>query len=554
MNKHVKTLLITMAAVMGMVMLLTGCGNPAAVSPDLTPGRRDPINVSGLTSLSSVQFAAEMKCGWNLGNTFDANSTGDKKNKGLSSETSWGMPVTTKNMITTVSNKGFRTIRIPVAWHNHIVEGSSSYEIDSAWMDRVETVVKWALENDMFVILNIHHDNLSSADMSTTWGFSVNSNTAEQATSKEYITKVWEQISARFKNYDHRLVFELLNEPRDMDLPNAFNPTTEEETKCNAIIKEYEQVALNVVRASGGNNATRFVMVPYYAASPWKKSGWDLPTDSASDKLLISTHAYDPYSFAMDNGTNNNDFSEAVEGAELKTLFDSLNDNWVSKGRGVVMGEGSCSDKGNTADRLAWFKSYVSKARAISCPLILWDNMSTISTGGSDPSERHGYFNRNTLSWYFPTLVEAMISTAGSAASNGSPAGGSGSGDSSYRAIWTGSKDLQHWDGAYGITLNASSFSSATASSKIQFTITIGAECTAEDCTNNYSTIHPITAWSDGNINFPEKNDQKQLAVSPGSSDSTVTISPDSASWATIKSKGLIIYGHKVIIKKIEVN
>lgn len=550
MNAKFKSILSGIIAVSAAVILTLSCSAPSANNNYVpsVPGIDTPVD-----GLSSVQFASAMQSGWNLGNTFESAEYGNKNNKlkasnGKSYETAWGMPETTEKMIYTVAAKGFKTIRIPISWHNHITDGDN-YTIDPAWLARVKVVVDWARKNKMFVIINIHHDNLTSAQMSTTYGFSVNPNSSEeQETSKKYIKRIWEQVADYFKDYDNHVIFELLNEPRNMDLPNAFNPDSSVEFDCNGVIKQYEQVALDAVRASGEKNANRFVMVPYYAASPWKYSNWSLPTDSASDKLLISTHAYDPYSFAMYNGTENTDFSESVEGAELKNLFDSLNTKWVSKGRGVVMGEGSCSDKGNTSDRLAWFKSYVAKAKAINCPLILWDNMATISTGATDASERHGYFNRNNCTWYFEELVNAMITTAGGTIDGNIPNGDGGS----WTSIWTGTQDLKHWDGADGITLNASSFSTATASTKIRFTISIGADCTATDCTNNYSTIHPITAWTDGNINFPEANSDKQLSVSPSATASTVTITPDSASWTTIKSKGLIIYGHKVVITKIE--
>lgn len=564
MNAKFKSILSGIIAVSAAVILTLSCSAPNANNNYVpsVPGIDTPVD-----GLSSVQFASAMQSGWNLGNTFDSAEYGNKNNKlkasnGKSYETAWGMPETTEKMIYTVAAKGFKTIRIPISWHNHITDGDN-YTIDPEWLARVKVVVDWARKNKMFVIINIHHDNLTSAQMSTTYGFSVNPySSSEQETSKKYIKRIWEQVADYFKDYDNHVIFELLNEPRNMDLANPFNPSSSEESDCNGVIKQYEQVALDAVRASDGNNANRFVMVPYYAASPWKNSSWSLPTDSASDKLLISTHAYDPYTFAMyDVSTDNTDFSESVEGAELKNLFDSLNTKWVSQGHGVVMGEGSCSDKGNTSDRLAWFKSYVAKAKAINCPLILWDNMATISTGATDASERHGYFNRNNCTWYFEELVNAMITTAGGTIDGNIPNcdGGEGGGSSggSWTSIWSGTQDLKHWDGKDGITLAANLFNDATSSSKIRFTISIGAECTATDnegnpCSNNYSTIHPITGWTNGNINFSEANTDKQLSVSPTASASTVTISPDSTSWATIKSKGLIIYGHKVVITKIE--
>lgn len=553
MNAKFKSLLSGIIAVSAAVVLTFGCSLPSTSKTDdnnipSVPGVDTPVD-----GLSSIQFASAMQCGWNLGNTFDSAEYDNKTNKGSGYETAWGMPVTTKKMINTVAAKGFKTIRIPISWHNHITDGTN-YTIDPDWLKRVKEVVDWARDNKMFVIINIHHDNLTSSQMSTTYGFSVNTDSAQQAASKKYIEKIWTQVANYFKDYDNHLIFELLNEPRNMDLSNAFNPSSTEESECNAVIKEYEQVALDAIRNTGGNNLNRFIMVPNYAASPWKNANWSLPNDSAKDKLLISTHAYDPYNFAMyDGSTNNSDFKEGEEGKELTNLFNNLNTKWVNNGRGVVMGEASCTDKENLSDREAWFNSYITKAKAINCPVILWDNMQTASTGQKDVAERHGYLNRNDCTWYFPTLVNAMIETAGGSVDNPQNPDPTPS-TPTATTIWTGSQDLKHWDGADGITLAANKFTSATASSKIRFTISKGAECTAANCANNYSTIHPITGWSNGNINFPEANSDSQLAVTPpASGTSTATISPDSASWSTIKSNGLIVYGHKVVITKIEI-
>lgn len=514
-------------------------------------------------SYSSVSFADAMTCGWNLGNTLDAHETGSKANKGLSTETSWGMLATTKKMIDTVANKGFKTIRIPISWHNHITN-STDYTIDPEWMNRVKTIVDWSLDNDMFVIINIHHDNLKSTEMSNTYGFSVNNNKSENDASKKYITKIWEQIAGTFKNYDHRLVFELLNEPRNMDLGNPFNPSSTEEKESNAVIKTYEQAALDVVRASGGNNPTRFVMVPYYAASPWKSSGWALPKDSATDKLLISTHAYDPYQFAMyDGSTNNTDFKESVEGKDLKYLFDHLNTTWVSKGHGVVMGEGSCTDKNNLSDRLAWFESYVSKAKAISCPLILWDNMQTVETS-KDIGERHGYFDRKNLTWFFPTLVEKMIQVAGGTPgtnennnnndTDNEPPADTGDKTSGTELIKTPC-DMNDTKWGIQCKLEAEKFSSAGASSYIKITY--------EKCsgTPDYASLKLTTYWeadgtehsADGILsNSLTFSNEKSISLGVPSSNTSFTFNPTASSWTVIKEKGLILYGYGIKITSIE--
>ncbi len=566
LNFQLKKLTGTFLKVLALSLLFaglcTGCASPGGGGGGdsilVIPGEDTPVD-----GLSSVDFASKMCVGWNLGNTFDSAEFGNKNNKGNNYETAWGMPKTTKAMINRIAAKGFKTIRIPVSWHNHITEGTN-YTIDSRWLARVKEVVDWAREDKMFVIINIHHDNLTSEQMSSTYGFSVNTDTDQQNTSKKYIQKIWTQVADYFKDYDNHLIFELLNEPRNIDGPNAGFGDQPNLSTLNGIISQYNQTALNAIRATGGNNENRFVMAPYYAASPWKNAGWSVPTDTASDKILISVHAYDPYHFAMSDMTDTV-FSESVEGAELSNLFNKLNTDWVSTGRGVVMGEASCTDKNNLSDRLAWFNSYIPKAKAIKCPVILWDNMQTASTS-NEVAERHGYLNRNTRTWFFPTLVNAMISKAGGVVDVGTSSGSQNTQENTPVEIWTGSQDLKHWKGEDAITLASSLFASATDSSYLRLTISKGAECNATEesgdpCSNNYSSIHPITGWDNGNITFTTDtanatvNSDKQLEVTniiPANGTTTVNISPDSTSWNAIKSNGLIIYGHKVIITKIE--
>lgn len=373
-------------------------------SPDTPP---DP------PLMTSIQFANEMQAGWNLGNTFDAQEEGSKENKGLSTETSWGMPYTTQSMIKAVAAKGFKTIRIPVSWHNHITD--SNLTIDPKWLNRVKTIVNYAINEGMYVIVNIHHDNITSAKMATTYGYTVNADAdaEEQDASKKYIAAVWKQVADYFKNYDHHLIFELLNEPRDRDSANDGFTAPENISDLNKLIASYNQTALNVIRASGSKNSDRFIMAPYYAASPYDYTGWTVPNDTASDRILISVHAYCPYDFCM-NTTADSTFEDDDEGKDISYLFSLLKDQWISKGYGVVMGEASASDKNNTSERLKWVKYYYKEARQESVPVILWDNMKISSeSGGSgdiNSGECHGYFNRKTCSWWFESLVDEMIS------------------------------------------------------------------------------------------------------------------------------------------------
>lgn len=357
---------------------------------------------------TAVQNGIGLSNGWNLGNTLDACSYGNKNNLGLDTENSWGMPTTTQKMIQEVAAKGFKSIRVPVSWHNHITD--ASYKIDSTWMNRVKTIVDWSLNAGLRVIINIHHDNLKESEMNTTYGFCVptNANSSLKTQSIAYITAIWTQVSEAFASYDERLVFELLNEPRCRGTSYEWNGGSYLAT-ANKIICEYEQMCLNVIRASGGNNAVRYVMVAPYAASPGATNGWSMPTDATAGRLIVSMHAYTPYSFAMSDDT----VKTFTQTGDIDYLFNNQLNTWVKKGYPVVVGEMSATDKANTSERLKWFQYYCGKAKENSIPVILWDNMTMAKESGGQgdikSGECHGYFNRNTLSWYFPTLVAVMV-------------------------------------------------------------------------------------------------------------------------------------------------
>ena len=401
-----KSNIIRSCAAAGVLFSMFSCAMASDNGSSDSTSKSTASSASNSSALSSVDFAHKLATGWNLGNTFDAgNKTGTM---GLEAETSWGMPKTTKAMVQAIKSAGFTTLRIPVSWHTH-VNSKSSYKIDEKWMNRVQEVVDWALDEGLYVIINIHHDNLTESEMrGGTAGFCLSLDPTLQSKSISYLTSVWKQVSEKFKNYDSRLVFEIVNEPRRIGESNEWNLNGEQESKLwNGIITNYEQQCLDTIRKTGGENANRFIMCPEYAASPHFLTYYKLPSDSASDKLILSTHAYDPYEFCMHLGSNNK-FTSSVEGS-ITYLFNMLAEKYTSQGIGVVMGETSASDKKNTADRVKWTKCYYSKANAAKVSVILWDNNVTVATGGDiNSGECHGYFNRAKLSWYFPEINAAI--------------------------------------------------------------------------------------------------------------------------------------------------
>lgn len=351
---------------------------------------------------SALQTVKDMKTGWNLGNTLDASSS-----RTLSSETSWGQPMTTKAMIDTLAKSGIKTIRIPTSWSNHIID--RNYTIDPNWMTRVKTIVDWALENDMYVILNSHHDCYEKPTaMKKCSGYYPNSTNYEE--SARFLLNIWTQISTAFNNgYDEHLIFETMNEPRLRGTNNEWWNDINSSTYKDAAetLNKLNQVALDAIRATGGNNQKRYVMIPGLRAAVDSAiaNEFKLPKDNSDGKLIISVHMYDPYDFAMQGG-GSFEFKPRHQ-STLESSFDKLNTYFVSKGIPVIIGEYGATNKGNLEERVKWFKFFLSYSRRYGITSILWDN------GGFEPSktesEKFGFFDRRALKWRFPEILEAIL-------------------------------------------------------------------------------------------------------------------------------------------------
>ncbi|MCR5744012.1 MAG: glycoside hydrolase family 5 protein [Lachnospiraceae bacterium] len=336
---------------------------------------------------NAVTFAANLKLGWNLGNTLDA--TGGT---GLNSETSWGQPVTTPELINYVKEAGFTSIRIPVSWGKHC---DSDYNVDAEWMARVTEVVDYAIDADLYVILNSHHD----CDF-----YYPSAENAENGA--KYIETLWSQIAEQFKDYDERLIFESMNEPRLTGTSKEWWFSSSDSTGNEAIdvICNNNQVFVDTVRSAGGYNETRYLMVPGYAASPGLMySSFHMPTDP-SERLILSIHAYTPYNFAM-NYSGGTDKWTSSQVSELN-FMDTVYKNYVAKGYGVVIGEFGATNKNNLEDRVAWATDYTSKASSLGISCFLWDN------GGTNAGdENFGMINRYSLYIYYPELLDAMLAS-----------------------------------------------------------------------------------------------------------------------------------------------
>lgn len=366
------------------------------------------IEQSSIPDSEALEFVKNMKTGWNLGNTLDAFS--GSSNAGLASETSWGNPETTREMISAVKEAGFETIRIPITWHNHLewTEGSDKFTVSSEWLDRVQEVVDYAMDNDMYVIINIHHDTAEDVYYP---------DSAHYEQSEKYIVTVWETVAKRFKDYDEHLIFESMNEPRLVGSSYEWNfQESAQECKDSAdCINRLNQAFVDTVRKSGGSNAQRYLMVPGYAASPAGATTdlYQLPQDSAENKLIVSTHAYTPYSFALqpqsEGGSTDKFNAEGGTGrAEIDSLMSALYQKFVSQGIPVVMGEyGARNKNDNLQDRVNFYAYYIASARAKGISCCVWDNGGFAGNG-----ELFGILIRQKCIWAYPEVVEAIMKYA----------------------------------------------------------------------------------------------------------------------------------------------
>ncbi len=346
-------------------------------------------------SASARAFVAGMGTGWNLGNTLDAHGV-----SGLAAETCWGQPTTTKAMMEGLYASGIRTVRVPVSWHDHV---NAAYTVDSAWMNRVREVVDYAIDSGLYVIVNIHHDNDESFYFP---------DRRYRERSLAYVTRIWKQIALEFRNYDEHLVFELLNEPRLVGYEKEWNWSDSDSALADAaaLIGEMEQAALDAIRATGSNNADRFVMITPYVASPWAATSgrFVIPEDTASDKLILSVHAYTPYSFAMeDPGVS--DFTIAHRN-DIDYFMSQLNAKFVvGMNMPVIIGEYGATNKNNPSDREEWFTYYVTKAKSYGMLTILWDNGNHSIPASGSYEELYGFYDRSAGTWYFQSILDAIL-------------------------------------------------------------------------------------------------------------------------------------------------
>lgn len=367
-----KTLLFSILAG---ALLLT----PAAIAADTAPGV--------MRDMTSVAMAKEMSPGWNLGNTLEATP----------GETAWGNPRANQELFDAVKAAGFKSVRIPVSWAAH---ADFDDDISSSWMARVTEVVNEARKAGLYVVLNEHWDGgwqQPTAD--------------KQAHVNARLAKLWTQIAANFKDYDDYLLFAGTNE---VGVQGVYGPPTAENAAAQ---NSFNQTFVNTVRAIGGNNAKRVLVVQGYNTNiDATIANNTIPSDTAANRLMMEVHYYDPYNFTINDkshiwqwgaiATDPNATETWANEAYADAQFEKMKTHFIDKGVAVILGEYSAMMKaeyeGHERYRVYWDIYITKSAYQHGLVPMYWD-------GGATGNHAAGLFNRAAGTKAYPYLIDAIV-------------------------------------------------------------------------------------------------------------------------------------------------
>ena len=382
---------------------------------------------SSFLDLNQQEIVQAMGAGWNLGNQMEASD-----GSGTPKEDAWTGIKITERMVRTAKTNGFRSIRLPVSYLSMIGAGPD-YTINKVWLDRVQQIVDWAVKYDLYVITNIHGDGYS-----TVTGGWLLPDGEDQDTIREKYAAVWKQIAERFKDYDQHLIFESMNEI-GANIMEKQGVTDEEIRDAYVNINAYNQIFVDTVRQSGGNNDKRWLLIPGlntnidYTTGDY---GFQIPQDTyrsdeipeAEKRLMISVHYYTPWEFCgqedylITQWGEDADIDKKVgygQEDDMEKSFAKLQESFTSKGYPVVIGEYGSIDKSkqedsgkgkagspdakNTRFRADYAAAVCSNSMEYGCIPVYWDN-------GWNGDLGFGIFDRTTYKVTQPEILAAIMS------------------------------------------------------------------------------------------------------------------------------------------------
>ena len=338
---------------------------------------------------TAQQAVDNIKVGWNLGNTLESNgdwiglySDGKPENY----ETAWGNPITTPELIAAVKNSGFNAVRVPVTWHEHIDENGI---IDAEWLNRVQQVVDYVIQQDMYCVINVHHDAGGGWIRATPECYEENA---------AKVRALWENIALHFKDYSDKLIFEGFNEMLDREGHWGGAGSTEEYKAHN----DFNQLFVDTVRATGGNNKQRNLMVQIYSGVCGEGAfeNFVLPKDSANGHLIIQVHNYDPQPFtwtSVSYAEPTDQWGSQEEKEDVERLFCGLKEFSRQHNAPVVVGECGADYKGNEDTRKAYVEHYFKCASENDIKCFWWD------TGAMSLFDRYTYAEKH------PEIIDIIM-------------------------------------------------------------------------------------------------------------------------------------------------
>ena len=375
--------ILTIAIVLLANLSMFACGDtddtPQTANPT-APDTQQPAAQQDEPS-EAVRYALTLGVGWNLGNNLDAH------NDGVAIETGWGNAAATQKTFDAVKKAGFSSVRIPVTWIGHIGK-APEYHIEKAWLDRVAEVAGYAKKAGLKCIINIHHDGFGAeTDPARKDFFWLNlpaaaKDEAVNTEIKRKLAMVWMQIATRFQSEGDWLIFETMNEIQDGKWGQGDNLT--DGGAQYRVLNEWNQVCVDIIRATGGNNATRYIGIPGYVCQPGLTiDHLVMPTDETPNRLMVAVHMYDPWDYAgsakySEWGHTGKDVVPGDTGEKAYTAtLDALYNKYVKQGIPVYLGEyGSVHRSTDKAEAFRkYYLEYTCKAlRDHNIPVLFWDN------------------------------------------------------------------------------------------------------------------------------------------------------------------------------------
>ena len=483
-------------------------------------------------NLSAIEWTRDVVMGWNLGNALESSG----------GETNWGNPKTTQAMIKAVADAGFNAIRIPVRWTEQLSDAQNMVVKDT-WLARVKEVVDWALAENMYVIINTHHE---------AW-LDRNPFYSKQQENNQKLHALWTCIATYFRDYGEKLIFAGTNETTvDWSAPN-----TEQQTVQNS----YNQTFVDAVRDTGGKNYYRNLVVQTFACSPYfGLNGLTIPTDKVEERLSVEFHYYDPYEYCgsctyyywgeayKDKGRILTSSTEST----ITNLFDRITNSRTKKGLGVVMGEYGVSNHYTSDDMQTqkenmqyYLKCVTGEARKHGFAAFVWDN-----NAFNNGPENFGIFKRwNNMAVGNTYFLKGITEGAGTEYVEPQYQGDDETGDG--LTVWEGDAMLD-WGNGMQLTVPASLFEGKGNDVKLVLSYT-------QDYTDyddiqlfygDWSALLPYTVGENSYTgDFIPSN-----YYSTGSGTSHVTAFAFSEeTLSVILQKGIVIQGHGIRLNKVTI-